>query len=167
MFFRRFHDFVVMALHNVVLSMWGVLAVVSTLWSVAPLMSLYHGLQLCMTLMVGGLLAVTQPLRDPEDHLCGLADLPGRFAGPYLRWGSRKHQLFRRMGRRFSAQKCPRSHDDAANHVERVLIGCDHPLLCATGFGLSAVMLVKSASGVGYAFHVLCGFRLRAGCLPL
>lgn len=41
---------------------WCVLAILSALWSIAPGVSIYHGLQLLMTVMVGAMLCLTKPL---------------------------------------------------------------------------------------------------------
>jgi len=47
--------------HPLLLS-WSAIAILSTLWSVAPGISLYHGVQLLMTILVGAMLSLTKTL---------------------------------------------------------------------------------------------------------
>lgn len=47
--------------HPLLLS-WSAVAILSTLWSVAPGISLYHGVQLLMTILVGAMLSLTRSL---------------------------------------------------------------------------------------------------------
>lgn len=54
-------DALAMMEKNIVLILWAALACISALWSLAPSMSLYHGAQLLMTILVGFMLCATWP----------------------------------------------------------------------------------------------------------
>jgi O-antigen ligase len=58
---RRHGPALVMMERNMVLMLWAGLACISALWSLAPSMSLYHGAQLLMTILVGFMLCATWP----------------------------------------------------------------------------------------------------------
>ena len=50
--------FVLLARRNVLMLTWPLLAIMSTFWSIVPGISLYHGLQLLMTVLVGIMLCL-------------------------------------------------------------------------------------------------------------
>jgi O-antigen ligase len=52
------HDFLRLARANAIFLIWPLLACVSVLWSIAPGITLYHGLQLLMTVLVSFLLCI-------------------------------------------------------------------------------------------------------------
>lgn len=55
--------FAAMVVRHWVLMSWGALACLSALWSLAPMVSIYHGLQLTMTIIAGLLLAASLELQ--------------------------------------------------------------------------------------------------------
>jgi len=58
---REPRPLIAQALHHKIIMSWPALAIFSALWSLNPTVSLYHGLQLGMTIMAGFLFAIRLP----------------------------------------------------------------------------------------------------------